>query len=316
MANNKKLPPLQALAYFESAARHLSFTGASVELGTSQPAVSQRINALEADLGVALFSRKHRGVALTMEGEQLFQIVSDSLHNIRQETEKLRKRQQKNQLLIDTDMGFATYWLLPRLESLQLLMPDIEIQISTSPQTYNFRESPADLAISFGDGHWPGCHADKLFPELVVPVCSPAFIEEYGAITSIQQMSELPLLSLPENTSSRWMSWHDWFLANGFRVENKTKSTIFNAYSLVIQAALQGRGIALGWLPLVSDVLEQGSLVLAGGRKITTERGYYLIQPNDHLAPVIHEKVKNWIITEAFVMRNTKKAYTKKTEPI
>ncbi len=248
---------------------------------------------------------------LTEDGEQLFRIVAESLQNISVETEKLRKKSIVNQLHIETDMGFATYWLLPRLDALQKMIPEVDVQISTSPNEFKLRESHADLAILFGDGHWPGCHSEKLFPELVVPVCSPQYIKEHGNIQTPAQLQNCLLLNLPDTKPSRWLTWHDWFLANGVNIKKHEKSVTFNAYSLVIQAALRGKGVALGWLPLVNDLLERGELVLATGRSVTTERGYYLVEQNNKPSLATHEKVKNWIVTEAFAMRNTRKVYSK-----
>lgn len=299
MANTFRLPPLQALTVFEAAARHLNFTAASQELGSSQPAVSQRINLLETQLGAKLFERRHRGVALTDTGEQLYQIVRASLQDISQQLEKIQLKKQRDVLRIDTDMGFASYWLLPRLDQLQSLIPNVDVQISTSPNEFSLRDSTAHLGISFGDGQIPGCRSDMLFPELVVPVCSPVFFQQRGRPAAPRDLLSLPLLNLPATLPRRWLSWPDWFRGQRLEPDDGVTSLTFNAYSLVIQAALKGQGVALGWKPLVDQFLENGELV-ACGPELKSGRGYYLIQPdrgNNHL---LYQKVKKWLISESF----------------
>lgn len=299
MANSLKLPPLQGLAVFEAAARHLNFTAAANELGSSQPAISQRIHSLENQLGALLFERRHRGVALTQTGEQLYHIVRTSLQEISQQIEKIRLKKQREALRIDTDMGFASYWLLPRLDQLQHLIPNVDVQISTSPNEFSLRDSAAHLAISFGEGHIPGCRADMLFPELVMPVCSPAFLRQNGIPAAAKDLLSLPLLNLPDTHPRRWLNWDDWFRGQHLEPGESRTSLTFNAYSLVVQAALKGRGVALGWKPLVDQFLESGELV-ACGPELKTPRGYYLIQPDTQNNHLLYQKVKKWLISESF----------------
>ncbi|WP_413737383.1 choline sulfate utilization transcriptional regulator [Sodalis sp. RH21] len=299
MSNKFRLPPLQALAVFEAAARHLNFTAASLELGSSQPAVSQRINLLENQLGAKLFERRHRGVVLTATGEQLYQIVRSSLQEISQQIEKIQLKKQRDVLRIDTDMGFASYWLLPRLNQLQRLIPNVDVQISTSPNEFSLRDSSAHLAISFGDGQIPGCRSDKLFPELVVPVCSPQFAARHGNPATPESLLRLPLLNLPDTRPARWLNWHEWFRGQRLEPDDDVTSLTFNAYSLVIQAALKSQGVALGWKPLVDQFLESGELVTCGA-EFKTDRGYYLIQPGQETSSLVYRKVKEWLISESF----------------
>ncbi len=299
MPGLKRLPPLQSLIFFEAAARHLNFTLASQELGTSQPAVSQRVQQLEHELGVLLFERRHRGVQLTAEGDALFQMVCNRLVDISQQIEKIKQKQKRETLRIATDMGFASYWLLPRLEGLQRLLPNVDVQILTSPNEFSLRDNNAHLAIAFGSGHWPGCYSEKLFHELVVPVCSPAFARQHGPFTTPQALLNVPLLNLPETSPSRWLTWSDWFAAQPVSPDNSVRSITMNAYSLVIQAALKGQGVALGWMPLVCQLLDEGELVIPCGSEVRTERGYYFIHPlRDDALPLYH-KIKAWLLEEA-----------------
>lgn len=297
MAGKLQLPPLQALVVFEAAARHGNFTAAGNELGLSQPAVSQRIQMLENLLNGPLFERRHRGVQLTVSGNALYQIVRTSLIDISEQIE--RTRYQRSTLRIDTDMGFASYWLMPRMNALQALIPGVEVQVSTSPHDYNFRDNNAHLAIYFGNGNWPGTHAQKLFPEDVIPVCNYDVMQKIGSDPAAETLLNYPLLKLPETRPQRWLTWEDWFHAQGVALPAQAGSRTFNAYSLVIQAALEGQGIALGWRPLISALLANQQLFVCGAQ-VRTERGYYLISAGNKPASAQQEKVTRWLLDEAW----------------
>ncbi|MDG0802109.1 LysR substrate-binding domain-containing protein [Pectobacterium polaris] len=297
MANKLQLPPLQVLVVFEAAARHGNFTAAGNELSLSQPAVSQRIQLLENLLNTPLFERRHRGVELTESGNGLYQIVRSCLNDISEQLE--RTRYQRSTLRIDTDMGFASYWLLPRLNDIQALIPGVEVQISTSPNDYNFRDNNAHLAIYFGNGNWPGTQAQRLFPEDVVPVCNQNLIDEIGANASPDKLLEYPLIKLPETHPQRWLTWEDWFRQHQVASQQHTASRTFNAYSLVIQAAIEGQGIALGWRPLIDSFLASKQLFRCGP-EMRTERGYYLISASGKPSSAQQEKVKAWLLDEAW----------------
>lgn len=297
MAGKLALPPLQMLVVFEAAARHGNFTAAGNELGLSQPAVSQRIQALENLLNGPLFERRHRGVQLTESGNALYQIVRASLTEISEQIE--RTRHQRSTLRIDTDMGFASYWLLPRMDAIQALIPGVEVQVSTSPNDYDFRDSHAHLAIYFGNGNWPGTQAQKLFPEDVVPVCNPLLIRKMSITPTPGELLNFPLLKLPETRPQRWLNWEDWFRFQRVPAHAHAGSRTFNAYSLVIQAAVEGQGIALGWRPLISSLLASKQLVVCGP-EVRTERGYYLISASGKPASAQQEKVSHWLLNEAW----------------
>ncbi|MCO4311492.1 LysR substrate-binding domain-containing protein [Pectobacterium versatile] len=297
MARKLQLPPLQVLVVFEAAARHGNFTAAGNELHLSQPAVSQRIQLLENLLNTPLFERRHRGVELTESGNGLYQIVRSCLNDISEQLE--RTRYQRSTLRIDTDMGFASYWLLPRLNDIQALIPGVEVQISTSPNDYNFRDNNAHLAIYFGSGNWPGTQAQRLFPEDVVPVCNQNLIDEIGANPSPDKLLGYPLIKLPETHPQRWLTWEDWFRQHQVISQQHTASRTFNAYSLVIQAAIEGQGIALGWRPLIDSFLSSKQLFRCGP-EMRTERGYYLISASGKPSSAQQEKVKAWLLDEAW----------------
>jgi LysR family transcriptional regulator, glycine cleavage system transcriptional activator len=301
MQNLRRLPPLQSLVFFEAAVRHLSFTAAAQELGTSQPAVSQRIGLLEEDLGALLFKREHRGVSLTPEGLQLVTAVRESLSGIGEVAARIRARRERQVLTVATDFGFATYWLMPRLATLRDLVPELDVRIVTSQNQFDIRGEPVDMAISFGDGQWPGCSATPLFPEIVVPVCSPAFKTRQKLSGQAAELRKLPLLHLESAEPQRWLLWESWFAAHGLRSQGAGHDLTLNNYPLVIQAAMAGQGVALGWAPLVDELVRNGQLVAAVTIPLRTSRGYFLVEPNTRRNSEVLHRFRSWIVQECAV---------------
>ncbi len=278
--------------------RHLSFTAAAQELGTSQPAVSQRISLLEDDLGAPLFKREHRGVSLTPEGLQLVTAVRESLGSIGEVAAKIRARRERQVLTVATDFGFATYWLMPRLAALRALVPELDVRIVTSQNQFDIRGEPVDMAIAFGDGEWPGCSATPLLPEIVVPVCSPAFYARQGLQGAPADLRALPLLHLESAEPQRWLQWAGWFAAHGLSNPGAGHDITLNNYPLVIQAALAGQGLALGWAPLVDELVRTGQLVAAVSTPLRTERGYFLVEPHTRRNSETLHRFRSWMVQE------------------
>lgn len=280
MANLTQATPLQSLVFFESAVRHLNFTLVAEEFGTSQPAVSQRIAALEKDLGTPLFKRAHRGVTLTADGVTLHEAVRDHLAAIHLAVDKLRTRRTRQVLTVATDFAFAQFWLMPRLAQFQQARPELDVRIVTSQNAFDIRGEAVDLAISFGEGHWPGCDARQILPELVVPVCSPALLARHAAAGGTPaDVLRLPLLHLGSSGQDRWMTWRDWSQLQGLPDGGELASLTLGNYPLLIQAAIAGHGVALGWRPLVDALLRDGQLVSLPTPPLSTRRGYFLVRP-------------------------------------
>jgi putative choline sulfate-utilization transcription factor len=278
MPRQDRLPPMQALSMFESAARLASFTAAARELGSTQPAVSQRVVQLEEALGAPLFERGHRGVTLTEDGTRLFEAVRQALDTIRAATADIRARHTPRTLTLSTDFGFATYWLMPRLSQFKALMPDVDVKIITSQSVFDTSHDHADIAIAFGDPHadWGAHDVVKLFAEEVTPVCSPSFLAANAKPRVLADLATLPLLHLEPTTPARWLSWNDWFGAHGLDAPPAHRGITFNSYAFVAHAAIMGQGVALGWAPLVDELIATGQLVTLFEAPVVTERGYLL----------------------------------------
>lgn len=301
MANKIALPPLQSLVVFESAARYSNFTLAADELNTTQPAVSQRIREVEKNLGVQLFKRLHRGVSLTDEGRKLFEAVQDSLANISATIEDIRTHGGRKVLSLATDFGFAAYWLMPRLSKLRSEIPELELRILTSQGDFDIRNEPVDFAIKFGNGPWRGCHSEILFPEIVIPVCSPAFAKKHNLSNNSNAtvLATVPLLHLEDNGPTRWLTWQDWLNDNKVVRKNRKFDAGFNDYSLVLQAAIASQGVALGWVPLINEPLRNEQLSIVTNQSMTTVRGYYLLSPTHKPLINFQRDFYNWLLEES-----------------
>lgn len=303
-----RLPPLRTLLFFEAAGRLLSFSAAARELACTQSAVSHQIGWLEADLGTALFRRLHRGVALTPDGVRLYEATREALDGIGDAVTRIRDGQRPGVLNVATDFGFASGWLLPRLGALRQLLPELDVRIVTTQNAIDLRREAADIAITFGHGHWPGCEAELLFPERVLPVCSPAFRAsrapfaggaEAGAAASPADLATLPLLHLECVGPAAWLSWSDWFTLHGLPVPAGGQDLTFNNYPLVLQAALMGQGVALGWSPLIAELMRDGHLVALLDRPVQTERGYFLVVSSRRKPDERRDRFRRWVVEES-----------------
>ncbi|MFM0717531.1 LysR family transcriptional regulator [Paraburkholderia strydomiana] len=298
MSRQDRLPPMQALTMFESAARLASFSAAARELGSTQPAVSQRVVQLEEALGAPLFERGHRGVTLTGDGVRLFEAVRSALDTIRSASADIRARRTPQTLTLSTDFGFATYWLMPRLSQFKALMPDVDVKIVTSQNVFDPSHDQADIAIAFGDQHadWTARGAIKLFAERVTPVCSPAFRAAHPALRGPADLPSLPLLHLEATQPARWLSWADWFAAHGLNAPAAHRGITFNSFALVAHAAIMGQGVALGWAPLIDELLATGQLVELFDTPVVTERGYLLV--TQRAATPAVSAFRRWLLDE------------------
>lgn len=244
----------------------------------SQAAVSQHVATLEGDLGTTLFTRGHRGVALTPTGQVLRHAVEEGLRTLQSGITAARRSGKKRTLQILTDFGFAAWWLMPRITKLSEMAPGVEFRLITT-QSDNAADDPDfDLAILFGSGNWPGYRAQRLFREEIYPVCSPAYLGE-GPRPTPEEISRMRLLHLRAPSALRWFTWNDWFSALKLPPVSRDHDVIFNNYHLLLQAVLQGQGVGLGWTPLIDAMVESKALVRLSPTPLVSERGYFVVEP-------------------------------------
>ncbi|AHL74217.1 LysR family transcriptional regulator [Stutzerimonas stutzeri] len=281
MPNRIDQIPLDALRVFESAARQQSFTAAALELGSTQPAISQQIKRLEQQLAVRLFDRVYRGIVLTEAGEMLLGYVQQGLGALDAGLAAVTAKQQHEVLQVATDFAFAAYWLMPRLERFHQLHPEVDVSLVTSERGLGVLPSETDVAIVFGDGRSKHGEAHLLFHEEVYPVCSPLLLKEQERTASLPPaaLARLPLLHLRPESRSRWLDWSSLFRALGITETPSSGMLRFDNYTLLIQAAIAGQGVAIGWRHLVDELLAQGLLCRVGSESVLTKFGYFVVLP-------------------------------------
>src|SRR5262252_10091167 len=189
-----RLPSLNGLRAFEAAARHLSFTLAAAELNVTQTAISHQIRRLEEELGIRLFVRQNRALALTPEARDYLPGVRAAFNDLRLATDRLLRKDDDKVLTVSTLASLAAKWLLPRLSAFQEAHPGLDVRITTSTTLVDFRNGDVDAAIRWGRGHWPGVRAEWLMADEAFPVCSPALLEGNRPLRCPEDLSRYTLL--------------------------------------------------------------------------------------------------------------------------
>lgn len=270
--------PLELLRVFEASARLLSFTSAGRELGLSQPAVSQQIQRLERLLSVRLFERRHRALALSAAGALFLDHVQQALECVHAGCLAIRAPAAREVLTVTTDFAFAACWLMPRLARFYQQQPQIDVSLITSNRGLLDARADVDLAIVCGDPRRLGTEARLLVQEEVFPVCSTAW-PSARVPRSWAEAARAPLLSLKPDPGRRWFDWSAALLAAGTTPVPAPAVREFDNYPLVLDAAVAGQGVALGWSGLVDDTIARGALRRCGAEPVRSERGYHLVQP-------------------------------------
>ena len=256
----KALPPLTSLLPFEAAARLGSFTLAAEELHVTQAAVSRQIRALENDLGVRLFERRHRAVFLTPAGEEFSRRVSTNLESLAAGAGELRGQRRRGEVILFAELCYAFYWLMPRLSAFNPQHPRVDVRVAASTRALGRAEEDFDIALQTS-GRASGSHplaftaADEVFP-----VCSPDYLQGRTA--------PLPLTDLPKQRllhhrvdPQDWLEWDDWLDEAGVETRVGHRGSVFDSYPVMIQAAVAGHGVCLGWQRASDKLLQSGELV-------------------------------------------------------
>src|ERR687893_1639255 len=270
----RRLPPLNALKAFEAAARSESFTRAAQELNVTQGAVSHQVKALEATLGVKLFNRERQRLAITESGREYLAVLRDALDRIALGTERLVQRQSSGVLTVSTSPDFAAKWLVNRLGRFSETHPDIDLRISATMHHVDFAREDVDVAVRHGDGNWPGLDAVRLSPEQLFAVCSPKLMTGPRAIRTPADILKHPLLHLDD-----WKNWSRWLEAAGVAEADALHGPVLNRASMVIDAAVDGQGVALARTTLAAWDLIAGRLVRPFATALPLAKSYWIICP-------------------------------------
>ncbi len=275
----RKIPSLQALACFDAAARHESYTRAAQELALTQSAVSRQIGALEEFLGLALFRRTRHGVALTPAGADYARQIAPRLQALERDTLEAMSRQgSAGTLALAAVPTFATRWLLPRLPALAAAHPELVVHIETRTRPFLFADTEFDAALYSGTpeqvANWAGTQATLLIEEEVVPVCAPALLRGRMRLQP-RDLAALPLLQ----QSTRPEAWRQWFEAMGVEAPLALAGPRYELYSMTAAAAAEGLGLALVPRLLIEPELARGELVVACPKPLRSGRAYWLVTP-------------------------------------
>ncbi|AEA66186.1 choline sulfate utilization transcriptional regulator [Pseudomonas brassicacearum] len=289
---------LELFRAFEAAARQQSFTAAAIELGTTQPAISQQIKRLEEQLGTRLFDRIYRGIELTEAGTILFEQVQAGLQSIDAGLSAITAQHQHEVLQVATDFAFAAYWLMPRLHRFHAANPQVDVSLVTSERNHNMLRTDIDVAVLFGDGRFKQGESRWLFSEEVFPVCSPLLLKDRPLPLSAQALAEFPLLHLRAGNSNSWFEWSGVFRELGITSPPAPGQLRFDNYTLLIQAAIGGQGVAIGWRHLVDNLLAQGLLCRPIAETVLSRLGYYVVLPQRKRRGVLIRQFVDWLMEE------------------
>jgi LysR family glycine cleavage system transcriptional activator len=304
----RDLPPLDLLRGFEAAARHLSFTKAAAELFLTQSAISRQVQGLEEALGVPLFQRRHRALLLTDAGQVLQQTVARHLKELRDTVARISEEPVR-MLTVTTLVTFASLWLIPRLAHFRRLYPGIDVRIAANNDILDLERDRIDVAIRYVAPERAPPGGIKLFGEEVVPMCAPALLKDKAR--PLREPADLVhhvlLHDDPENArfAAQYLQWDIWLQAMGLPDLAPAGSVRFSHYDQMIQAALDGEGVALGRLPLMSKQIKEGRLVApfekarGRGRGTVSTRAYFLVAPPGAAARPEVKAFLDWLLEEA-----------------
>jgi DNA-binding transcriptional LysR family regulator len=288
----KSVSSSKHLVYFEAAARLQSITRAAQTMNVKQPAVSAAIKQLEESLGVALFLREHKKIALTAAGRRLFSDVSRAFDDMHGSVQAVRQFTRNDHVTLNASSAFNFYWMVPKLQDFHQAFPDIDLRLQSSDREPDIDTENISLGIRRGYGDWADCHSALIAPERIYPV---------GMTKGIRNPQELlhnKLIHLEEPTRER-PGWEQWFRHFGVTEAPPVSGLRLNDYALVLQAALAGEGIACGWHHVAAPLVQRGLLYAYEDWSWDTGAGFYLVWSKR--VPLIDnaERIRDWVIAQA-----------------
>ena len=290
----RRLPALNALKAFEAAARHESFTRAAEELCVTQGAVSHQVKALEAELGIKLFNRERQRLIITEAGRDYLTVLRDAFDRIAVGTERLVQRQTSGVLTVSTSPDFAAKWLVNRLGRFAEAHPGIDLRVSATLHHIDFAREDVDLAVRHGDGSWAGLDVARLSTEQLFAVCSPKLLRGRQRISKPADVLKFPLLHLDDRKD-----WARWLEAAGVANAELAHGPVLNRASMIIDAAVDGQGIALARTTLAAWDLINGRLVRPLAETLRLSKTYWIVCPKATAALPKIKIFREWLLAEA-----------------
>jgi LysR family glycine cleavage system transcriptional activator len=308
-----RLPPLNALRAFESAARHLSFAVAARELHVTPAAISHQVKGLELHLEQRLFRRLKRGLELTRAGQVLQPGLSEGFEHLGAAIEELCTINEADTLAVSVPSSFATRWLAPRLHRFVGAQPHLDVRINASTRLIDpdsgevapgdpLPGSPvedADIVVRFGTGDYPGFHVDKLLAVAVTPMCSPRQLDAGHPLRSAADLEKQVLIHDNLLFDDGKPLWNAWFEAAGLPDMDTSHGLRFSHAMLALEAAADGMGVALGMTVLAGSDLASGRLVAPLALSLPLKFGYYIVSGADTAERSDVAAFRSWLLAEA-----------------
>jgi DNA-binding transcriptional LysR family regulator len=290
---NRSLPPLRLLTVFETVIRQGGIGPAAAELNVSQPAVSQALKELEGRLNAKLLDRSTRPAGLTEAGRLLQRATADGLGRIAEAIEEIGRLggAADQAVTIACSVGFATYWLMPRLAIFYDRHPDLAVNVRTMQQGDPPLAAGVDLAIRFGDGHWDDGVVHPLLEEQIDPVCSASLA---ASLKGSDWLASASLIHVDVD-DERWVSWGAYLRATG-QQGTRRRGLHFTNYVQATQAALGGQGVMLGWRSITGDLLREGQLARIGGAPVVPDDAFYLVAAHRPRSAVACNLLATWLM--------------------
>lgn len=271
---------LSNFVIIEAAARLGGFSRAAEELNLTQSAISHAVRKTEDLLGTRLFFRGRQSLSLTPDGEQMLRCAEQCILLTEAAITSISRspQSQKNALLVAVSTSMARHWLLPRIPEIIAEIPQLRLWIQTVDRDVDLYVEGIDLNIVFGSGTYPDYDQQTLWPEKIVAVCSPEFLELHGPFDTLQALHQAPLIHYEERVRPR-MRWVEWFASHGLDRAVTESDVRFTDYALVLEAAMAGRGVALGWHPIIDNLLAARRLVVARPEFASGYQKFSLLAP-------------------------------------
>ena len=279
METRRRLPPLNALRAFEAAARHLNFSRAADELSVTPGAVSQQIQNLEDYIGATLFKRTPRGLLLTDQAQTALPALREAFDRLAEAASLLTAAVDGRRLTLTAPPSFAAKWLVPRLGRFESAHPQVDVWLSADMDLVDFGSGEVDLAVRYGAGAYPGLDVLRLMHETVIPVMSPELNATNPLATPKDLASHVLLHDGSPDADDSCPDWQMWLAARGVKGVDGARGPRFNQSSLVIEAALAGRGVALAKRALAQDDLDSGRLIAPMAITTSVDFAYYVVHP-------------------------------------
>lgn len=293
MRSSRHLPSLPALRAFAAVGRLGSFRLAGEELLITQSAVSHHIRVLERALGLRLFERHARSISLTPAGEQYLERVTEAFVIIEEATAAATAAYGRHRVVVSLLPSFAATWLLPRLAQFRSKHPTIDLVLDPTLRLVDLAAGEADLAIRYGDGKWSGCTAELLMSEEFAPVVSPDFAERMRITDPSDLLGHLWLHARSN------VDWNVWVEAAGID-DTRAQHLALTDYNIVLQAAIDGQGIAMGRLRQIASKIDSGVLIVACEPLVASlQIGHWLLRPERRGLSQPAELFATWLRQQA-----------------